>query len=224
MRADVTFLAADEQEGRSPGSKGIEAAADRIAGVFKEIGLTTAPGADGYFQEFTLKGQPRLGEPRDLAFETSGGETLKGGSRVDFSALAIGVSGVVDSVPIVFAGYGITAKNEARKLDYDDYAGVDVKDKAVLIIRREPQQNDEHSQFDGKRTTEYAAFRHKATNAFQHGAKMVLLVNDLASLGHDGTRSWASDTRGRTPSPSCRSFSSPASSPTESSKPPASRR
>ena len=185
MRADVTFLAADAQEGRAPGTKGIEASADRIAGVFKELGLKTAPGADGYFQEFTLSGQPRLGEPLDMLVETPGGEPLKGVSRTDFSALAIGVGGVVESVPIVFAGYGITAKNDKLKLDYDDYAGVDVKDKAVLIIRREPQQNDERSRFDGKRTTEYSSLRHKAVNAFQHGAKLVLLVNDLASLGDE---------------------------------------
>jgi len=185
MRADVTFLAADAQEGRAPGTKGIEAAADRIAGVFKELGLKTAPGADGYFQEFTLSGQPRLGQPLDMAVETPGGETLKGASRVDFSALAIGVGGDVESAPVVFAGYGITAKDDKLHLDYDDYAGVDVKDKAVLIIRREPQQNDEHSRFDGKRTTEYSALRHKATNAFQHGARLVLLVNDRASLGEE---------------------------------------
>ena len=55
--------------------------------------------------------------------------------------------------PIVFAGYGITAKDDALKLDYDDYAGIDVKGKAVLLIRREPQQADDASPFDGKRTT-----------------------------------------------------------------------
>ncbi|APW60029.1 M20/M25/M40 family metallo-hydrolase [Paludisphaera borealis] len=185
LRGDVAFLAADEQEGRAPGTKGIEASADHIAAVFKELGLKTAPGADGYFQTFTLTGQPRLGEPLDLAVKSSDGQTLKAVSRTDFSALAIGVNGVADAVPIVFAGYGITAKQDDLKLDYDDYAGFDVKDKAVLILRREPQQNDERSSFDGKKTTEFSALRHKATNAFQHGAKIVLLVNDFASLGTD---------------------------------------
>ena len=54
-------------------------------------------------------------------------------------------------MPVVFAGYGITAKDEAQKLDYDDYAGLDVKGKAVLIIRREPQQDKDDSPFAGKR-------------------------------------------------------------------------
>ena len=55
-------------------------------------------------------------------------------------------------MPVVFAGYGITAKDDAQKLDYDDYAGLDVKGKAVLILRREPQQDKDGSPFAGKRT------------------------------------------------------------------------
>ncbi len=179
IKNDVSFLAHDDQEGRSPGSKGIEAAADYIANQFQELGLKTAPGADGYFQKFEITGQPRLGESLDLIVQGPNDETLKGVSKTDFSALAIGVSGATESAPIVFAGYGITAE----KLDYDDYAGHDVKGKVVLIIRREPQQNDEKSPFDGKKTSDFATFRHKATNAFQHGASMILVVNDLAGLG-----------------------------------------
>ena len=87
-------------------------------------------------------------------------------------------------MPVVFAGYGITAKNSRRHpgLDYDDYAGVDVKGKAVLILRREPQQHDENSPFDGKTDSSFATFQHKAVNAFQHGAAAVILVNNLAGL------------------------------------------
>ena len=54
MKSDVTFLAADAQEGRAPGTKGIEASADYIASVFKKAGLKPAPGADGYFQPFFI--------------------------------------------------------------------------------------------------------------------------------------------------------------------------
>ena len=88
-------------------------------------------------------------------------------------------------MPIVFAGYGITAK-EPGKLDYDDYSGVDVKGKVVLILRREPHPADLNSPFHGPANTIYATFQHKATNAFQHGAAGVLLVNDLDGTG-DGS-------------------------------------
>ena len=90
--------------------------------------------------------------------------------------------------PFVFVGYGITAKDDANKLDYDDYAGIDVKGKAVLLIRREPQQENTASPFDGTSTTRFATFQHKATNAFQHGAVAVLFVNDLAGLGSEKDR------------------------------------
>jgi hypothetical protein len=185
LKADVGFLAADAREGRAPGTKGIEASADYIAGVFKELGLKTAPGAHGYFQDFTLTGRPKLGDPLELTVRGPDGKSLKATPRDEFSPLAIGTSGSIEDAPIVFAGYGITAKDSTQKLDYDDYAGVDVEGKVVLIIRREPQQDRDDSPFEGKKQSDYATFRHKATSAFQHGAAAVLLVNDLAGLGGD---------------------------------------
>src|SRR5690242_12710918 len=59
-KEDVGFLAADARAGRAPGTPGIEAAADYVAGVFKAAGLKAAPGADGYFQPFTIGGAPTL--------------------------------------------------------------------------------------------------------------------------------------------------------------------
>lgn len=183
MKADVTFLAADARDGRAPGTAGIEAAAEYIADVFKGAGLKPAPGGKGYFQPFSISGRPTLGDKQSLVLGGPEGKTVNGEFRTDFTPLALGVGGSFDKVPIVFAGYGITARDEGLKLDYDDYAGIDVKGKAVLLIRREPQQGDDASRFDGKKTTLYATFQHKATNAFQHGAVAVLMVNDLAGLG-----------------------------------------
>ena len=69
LKADVTYLAADARDGRAPGTPGIEAAADYIADVFKEAGLKPAPGADGYFQPFSISGRPTLGTPQELALD-----------------------------------------------------------------------------------------------------------------------------------------------------------
>jgi hypothetical protein len=185
LRTDVGFLADDAREGRAPGTKGIEAAAAYIADAFRSVGLKPAPGADGFYQPLTLSGSPTLRGTPELALRGPEGRVLKTEFKTDFTPLAIGSGGTLDCVPIVFAGYGITAKDDARKLDYDDYAGIDVKGKAVLILRREPQQDKDDSPFDGKRVTDFATFRHKATNAFQHGAAAVLLVNDHAGLRGD---------------------------------------
>jgi hypothetical protein len=184
LKADVTFLADDAREGREPGTKGIDAAADYVARTFEQAGLKPAPGATGFFQPFTLAGSPSLGTPLSLVFAGPDGKTIRA-ERSEFSPLAIGTGGKLSNVPVVFAGYGITAKDEGRKLDYDDYAGLDVKGKTVLIIRHEPQADREDSPFEGKRHSSFATFRHKATNAFQHGAAAVIFLNDKASLKDD---------------------------------------
>jgi hypothetical protein len=188
LRADVSFLSADAREGRAPGTKGIEASAEYIADAFGQLGLKPPPGADAFFQKFAVAGRPALGEPQELAVEAPGGTVLRAEPRTEFSPLAIGTNGIVEGIPVVFAGYGITAQDKSGKVFYDDYAGVDVKGKAVLIIRREPQQDKDDSPFDGKNTTDFATFRHKATNAFQHGAAAVLMINDLAGLKGDPDR------------------------------------
>jgi hypothetical protein len=188
MKNDVTFLAADEREGRAPGTKGIEAAAEYIANVFKSARLKPALGAQGYFQPFKIGGSPMLQERQELEFTGPGGRNLVEKLKQDFNPLTIGSSASLSGVPIVFAGYGITARDDAHKLNYDDYASVDVKGKAVLVIRHEPQQDNDASPFAGKQTTRFAYFEHKATNAFQHGAAAVLLVNDLASLQGEADR------------------------------------
>lgn len=182
LRSDVAFLADDLREGRGPGTKGLDAAAEYIATVFREAGLKPAPGADGYFQPFELRGEPRLKPDARLILEREGQEALKGALAQDFAPLAAGGSGRVEKVPLVFAGYGITAREESLKLDYDDYGDLDAKGKAVLVIRREPQQDQAESPFGGKETTSYATFRHKLRNAADHGAVAVVMVNDKAGL------------------------------------------
>ncbi len=181
LKRDVTFLAADAQEGRAPGTKGIEASADYIASAFKEAGLRSATGADGYFQPFTIRAEPVLTEPPRLAFVGPEGREIKPGSD-QFRPLAIGGSGRLEALPVVFVGYGITAKDSSKGLDYDDYAGVDVRGKVALILRGEPQLDDEKSVFAGTQTTTHARFVVKAENAAKHGAAGVLFVNDRAGL------------------------------------------
>jgi hypothetical protein len=185
MRTDVGFLAADAREGRSPGSGGIEAAADYIAATFMNSGLKPAAGADGYFQPFTLGGNPRLGTDVSLVVNASADSTLKA-EKGEFTPLAAGIGGKLTKVPIVFAGYGITAKDEAAKLDYDDYAGLDVKGKVVLVIRKTPLQEKKDGPFGGANLMKYGSFGSKATNAFQHGAAAILLVNDAVSVKDGG--------------------------------------
>lgn len=179
LRADVTYLADDLREGRGPGTQGLDAAADYIATVFKEAGLKPPPDAPNYFQNFEIRGEPRLGEPTGLAFALPDGGSIAGELGRTFGPLQVGAGGRVEALPLAFAGYGITAKDEKLGLDYDDYDGLDAKDRVVLILRREPAFFGQ----GGKVTTptSFAQFTFKAANAAEHGAKAVLMVNDAAS-------------------------------------------
>jgi hypothetical protein len=87
--------------------------------------------------------------------------------------MALGGSGKLDH-PLVFVGYGITGKQE----EYDDYAGIDVKDKIVIALRHEPQQDNPHSAFNGTKTSPLAPFTRKISNAYEHGAAGIIFVTD----------------------------------------------
>ena len=63
-------------------------------------------------------------------------------------------------------------------LQWDDYTGLDVKGKIVIVLRHEPQEMDPNSRFDGKNMTSHATFMNKAINARQHGARAVLFITD----------------------------------------------
>ena len=171
---DVKFLASPQMRGRATGSPELEKAAAFIAGKFKEFGLKPIHGKS-YYQAFETTTSAALGKSNDFAFAANGHSTTLRFPG-DFTPLQFSSKGRI-SGPVVFAGYGITAP----EFHYDDYAGLDVKGKLVLILRHEPQEFDAHSVFAGKDLTDHATFAHKASNAKMHGAAGVILVNDVAN-------------------------------------------
>jgi hypothetical protein len=198
LKADVTYLASDELEGRGPGTAGLDKAADFIAGEFKKLGLKTQIYDGGPFQKFQITVSTELG-PKDqnrltLVYPPAKGETptehaLK--LDEDFTPLAMGGSEKIEG-GLVFVGYGITAKgllppgtkaeDKSAGVDYDDYAGLDVEGKIVVILRKEPQQENKESVFDGVNPSQHALFTRKFSNAFEHGAAGVIIVNDRLEL------------------------------------------
>ena len=93
--ARLDGLADDLREGRAPGTKGIDAAADYIAGVFRELGLKPAPGAEGYFQPFTIRGNAVLVNDGELAFKTESGR-IEAKAKTEFTPLSLGASAGID--------------------------------------------------------------------------------------------------------------------------------
>ena len=181
----VRYLSSDTLEGRGVDTGGIQKAADYLVGQFQALGLRTSVFEAGAFQLFTVATGAELGPQEEnrlvLIGPAAEGDTsprrreLKLGE--EFQSLAIGGTGKA-AAPVVFAGYGITAPQQ----NYDDYAGVDVKGSVVLLLRKEPQQEDPQSVFNGRRSSFHAQFSAKIANAFEHGAAAVILVNDNLSV------------------------------------------
>ncbi len=170
----VKYLASPELKGRATGSPELEKAAAYIASQFQSFGLKPADGKD-FEQAFPAELGAKLGAANGFSYTDAGiNQTLREGR--DYEPFAFSTNGKFAG-PVVFAGYGITAKEH----NYDDYAGIDVKGKIVLILRHEPQENDPNSVFDGKKLTSHATFTDKMVNAKQHGAAGVILVNDVAA-------------------------------------------
>lgn len=177
----VKFLSSDALEGRGVGTKGLDKAADFIAEEFRKIGLKTDIYGDSPFQKFKMPAAAELGDREKNSIVLTGPPEKDGAAprkielKLDenYRPLAISDSGTFN-VPLVFAGYGITAKEQG----YDDYAGLDVKGKVVVLLRKEPQQGNPHSKFNGANPTEHATYRRKLINAAEHGAVGILLVND----------------------------------------------
>lgn len=171
---DVKYLASPQLKGRGAGTPGLDKAAGFIEKRFRAAGLQPL-GETGYVQRFPVTTNARLGSGNRFEYTENGKKkALKSGQ--DFLPFNFSSSGAMAG-RLVFAGYGITAP----EYHYDDYAGVDVKGKIVIVLRHEPQESDEKSVFEGKLLTEHAQFWSKAVNAKRHGAIGVVLVNDRAA-------------------------------------------
>lgn len=171
----IKFLASEGLQGRGDGTPSLDMAADYIADQFRRAELKPLGDAHTYLQRFSITMAPRLSAYNSLALET-GGEKKYFRFGHDFIPLSFSES-VTLSAPLVFVGYGITAP----EFHYDDYAGVDVKGKIVLMLRHKPQEHDEESVFGGRGFNRHADIAHKAINARDHGAAGMILVNDAGN-------------------------------------------
>ena len=187
LRADVTWLAAPEREGRGPGTKGIRDASTWISRQFDEIGLDSIDGVREQSFVMTLEAvlpEMQANHAEIVKVAEDGLEEvllpLKVGET--FTPLAVGGSGAFD-FPLVFAGYGITAP----KQEYDDYEplGKAVASKAVIVLRQEPQKENPHSVFNGNQATQHAALVRKIANASEHEAGAVVFCNDASATEPD---------------------------------------
>ncbi len=180
---DVAYLADPALEGRALGSKGAAKAASYIEERFREIGLRPAP---------VLGARVRFPVSLDIEMDESEGHNLfrlAGPAssadlqlRKDYQPLPFSGNANLENRQLVFAGYAIADPER----DYDDFAGLDIRGKIVIALRREPQEREGSSRFRGLDFTPNASFAAKARAvANRGGAGLVLVSNRLPAESAD---------------------------------------
>jgi len=175
---DVKALTTPSMEGRGDGTKGLTRAAHLLESRYKHLGLKPA-GTNYYFQPFTvITGAKLKSHNRITVADGPQKRDLK--LNQEFVPFSFSASGSV-AAPVVFAGYGATAE----EFDYDDYSGIDVKDKIVVVLRYEPPGFAERSGNTG--LTRHAQLISKAINARNHGARAIVVLNGKLGDGEEDT-------------------------------------
>ena len=173
---DIKALTQPKMEGRGEGTKGLVRAEHILRDRYKSYGLEPA-GSNGYLQSFTVTTGAKFHGKNDLIVESGSARSELRLNR-DYVPFSFSASGVASGT-LVFAGYGITA----NELGYDDYAGIDVKDKVVVVLRYEPTAFAAKNGNQG--LTNHAQFITKAINARNHGAKGLILLNGKLNQGEE---------------------------------------
>jgi aminopeptidase YwaD len=173
IKANIYFFASDDLKGRFTGSPEEEKAGEYIQGEFEFYGLKPLFG-ESWIQEFPFIEKIELTSSNELEFEING-QNEELALYEDF--ITAPFSGKTKlSGQVVFAGYGISAP----MLNYDDYAGLDVNGKIVLVMRYNPEHDSSRSDFD-----RYSSFRQKAITAREKGAAGIIFVNGYAPKNDD---------------------------------------
>lgn len=179
---DVTkTLSSDAFEGRKPTTAGETKATDYIVERFKAAGLK--PGNDGkWFQDVPLV---ELTAKNVTPLSFAGGKApVSLAYRSDVVIATYRVTPRIDirNSPVVFVGYGITAPERG----WDDYAGVDVKGKTVVILVNDPDWQTPTNQglFEGRAMTYYGRWTYKFEEAARHGAAAAIIVHETAPAAY----------------------------------------
>lgn len=178
MRGIVVEISDDRYEGRGPGSRGDEMTRTYLAGRMEELGLVPG-GEDGSWEQpFDLVGV-NSSQPDTWTFEGHGKSmTLK---QWDQFIVGSGVQeprAELSDAEIVFVGYGI----QAPEYDWDDYKGVDLKGKVLLMMNNDPDWDPEL--FGGETRLWYGRWDYKYLSAARQGAVGAIIIHTSPSAGY----------------------------------------
>ncbi|MBT1065473.1 M28 family peptidase [Bowmanella sp. Y26] len=170
-------LASDEFEGRLPTTIGEEKTVDYLVSEFKRLGLKPGNG-DSYLQPVNLL---EITADPNVSLKL-GSQTLKYKENMVVATKREQETVSLDNSELVFVGYGVNAP----EYDWNDYAGLDVKGKTVVILVNDPGfENPDSGKFQGKTMTYYGRWTYKYEEASRQGAAGALIIHETepASYG-----------------------------------------
>jgi Zn-dependent M28 family amino/carboxypeptidase len=202
LRAHVKYLADDLLEGRGPGSRGGLLAAKYIAAQFESLGLEPAAANRSYFQQVQMIGtRPDAANKlvvksgtgaSESAAEFKSGDDFAAGTDLEQNEVAI-------NGDVVFVGYGILSPENS----WDDYKGLDVRGKVVMIMVNDPPATSaEPALFGGQALTYYGRWTYKYEEAARRGAAGAILIHTDESAGYGWSvvrNSWSGERFGLLP-------------------------
>ena len=182
LSAHIKVLSSDEFEGRGPATEGEKKAVGYIVEQMKAIGLSPAgdvqkDGKRAWTQNVPL-GMFEIQGPV-VAGVTVGGEkqAWTQGDQVSIRAAMTNVDAVsIKDAPIVFVGYGV----KAPERNWDDFKGMDLKGKILVVLINDPDFETGSGDFGGKAMTYYGRWTYKYEEAARQGAAGVLIVHETA--------------------------------------------
>lgn len=178
LAAHTRFLASDLLEGRGPGSRGDELTRAYLATQLEAAGLEPGGPGGSWQQRFSMVGIASSA-PAEWTFGSSkGAVTLAGnGEFIAGSGVQAAVARL-DAAELVFVGYGI----EAPEHDWDDFKGVDLRGKVLLMLNNDPDWDPEL--FAGRTRLYYGRWTYKYESAARQGAAGAIIVHTTPSAGY----------------------------------------
>jgi hypothetical protein len=178
QRAHIRFLADDLLEGRGPASRGDQLAQAYIATQFQMLGLKPAGSNGSWLQSVPLIGVTTQSPPEIQFKGTQKNLTLKYfDDYIATNGMATESTGF-ENAEVVFVGYGIVAP----EYQWDDYKGVDLKGKILLMMNNDPA--DDPKMFEGKKRLYYGRWDYKYDSAARQGAVGAIIIHTTASAGY----------------------------------------
>ena len=182
----IKTLASDEFEGRAPGTPGEEKTVQYLEAEFKKLGLKPGNTDGTYIQKVPLVGIVGT-EAKPLTVTGKARGTFKWRDDVVAWTKHVADGASIENSDLVFAGYGVTAP----EYDWDDFKGVDLKGKTIVVLVNDPQIPDpsdaaklDPRTFNGPAMTYYGRWTYKFEEAARRGAAGALIVHETGPAGY----------------------------------------